>query len=149
MPGHFNIGFTLRTYTYTTKQNEASQAMTNFMEQVMTGMWSSARNAGLQRCLGHTGNALLKQRKSLQAPILGANQIQPIIHRLDLLLHIPNNGCTDDIALTVHDVGRILLSADEASSCAVLFGSAVSCVVSPSSDCSDSISPWDVRLSTG
>ena len=38
-------------------------------------------------------------------PILGANQLQPLIHRINLLFHIPNNRCPDDIALTVHDVG--------------------------------------------
>ena len=37
MLGHFDAGFTLRTYTHTTwqKQDEAAQTMGNFMEQVM------------------------------------------------------------------------------------------------------------------
>ncbi len=37
MLGHFDAGFTLRTYTHATrqKQDEAAQAMGNFMEQVM------------------------------------------------------------------------------------------------------------------
>ena len=37
MPGHYDAGFTLRTYTHATrqKQDEAAQTMGNFMEQVM------------------------------------------------------------------------------------------------------------------
>ena len=37
MLGHFDAGFTLRTYTHATrqKQDEAAQTMGNFMEQVM------------------------------------------------------------------------------------------------------------------
>ena len=37
MPGRFDAGFTLRTYTHATrqKQDEAAQTMGNFMEQVM------------------------------------------------------------------------------------------------------------------
>ena len=37
MLGHYDAGFTLRTYTYATrqKQDEATQSMGIFMEQVM------------------------------------------------------------------------------------------------------------------
>ena len=37
MPGHFDAGFTLRTYTHATrqKQDEAAAAMGSFMEQVL------------------------------------------------------------------------------------------------------------------
>ena len=37
MLGHFDAGFTLRTYTHATrqKQDEATQTMGSFMEQVM------------------------------------------------------------------------------------------------------------------
>ena len=37
MLGHFDAGFTLRTYTHATrqKQDEAAQTMGNFMEQVL------------------------------------------------------------------------------------------------------------------
>ena len=36
MPGHYDAGFTLRTYTHTTwqRQDEAAQAMGNLMAQV-------------------------------------------------------------------------------------------------------------------
>ena len=48
---------------------------------------------------------MLNQSKRLQTPILGANQLQPLIHRVDLLFDIAGDGCADDVALTVHDVG--------------------------------------------
>ena len=37
MPGHYDTGFTLRTYPHTAKQkqDEAAQTMGAFMEQVM------------------------------------------------------------------------------------------------------------------
>ena len=37
MLGHYDAGFTLRTYTHATrqKQDEAAETMGNFMEQVM------------------------------------------------------------------------------------------------------------------
>ena len=37
MLGHFDAGFTLRTYTHATRQiqDEAAQTMGNFMEQVL------------------------------------------------------------------------------------------------------------------